>query len=140
MNRGGSSGLARPAWRSARAGSKGKIMRTGIRRSRWLTGVAGAALMFGALPAWAVHDDGIFQVDGDAKAATCGAAFGGGASCTGDDWDNDYTCTAGGTPGCTKATPGTGNAADAIGDLVVDPSPASIFTGGGSKDEKDITA
>jgi len=104
-------------------------------------GYSGAvALLLCAAPVRAVHDDGIFQLDGDALQATCGTAFGGGLSCTGDDWDDDYTCTAGGGQGCAEATPGTGNGADAIGEYVLDPAPASIFTGGGSKDEKDLTA
>ncbi len=90
-------------------------------------------------PALAVHNDGVFQVDGDAKASTCGTAFGG-VGCTGDDWDNLYACApADGVLGCAKATPGVGNHATQISDLVVDQSPASIFTGGGSKDEQDIT-
>src|SRR3989449_4075117 len=98
-----------------------------------------AAMALGATPAFATHNDGIFQLDGDAKAATYGGAFGGGIGCTGDDWDNLYTCPSGGLLGCTKATPGVGNSAAAISDLVVDLSPASIFTGGGSKDQMDIT-
>src|SRR5260370_23549001 len=98
-----------------------------------------AAMALGATPAFATHNDGIFQLDGDAKAATCGGAFGGTIGCTGDDWDNLYTCPADGVLGCTKATPGVGNSAIAISDLVVDLSPASIFTGGGSKDQLDIT-
>src|SRR3989442_14790621 len=98
-----------------------------------------AAMALGATPALAAHNDGIFQIDGDAKAATCGGAFGGTIGCTGDDWDNLYTCPADGVLGCTKGTPGVGNSASAISDLVVDLSPSSIFTGGGSKDQMDIT-
>ena len=98
-----------------------------------------AAMALGATPALATHNDGIFQLDGDAKAATCGGSFGGTIGCTGDDWDNLYTCPADGVLGCTKATPGVGNHAAAISDLVVDLSPSSIFTGGGSKDQMDLT-
>jgi len=98
-----------------------------------------AAMALGATPAFATHNDGIFQLDGDAKAATCGGSFGGTIGCTGDDWDNLYTCPADGVLGCTKATPGVGNHAAAISDLVVDLSPSSIFTGGGSKDQMDLT-
>jgi len=101
--------------------------------------VSALVLAVSVPPALAVHNDGIFQVDGDAKASTCGTAFGG-AGCAGDDWDTLYTCPSPpSTLGCTKATPGVGNSAAAISDLVVDLSPASIFTGGGSKDEQDIT-
>lgn len=104
--------------------------------------VAAGAIMFAAMgvtPAYAVHNDGYFQLDGDAKAATCGTAFGG-FGCTGDDWDSLYTClTPPATLGCTKKVPGIGNGATAISDLIVDPAPASIFRGGGSKDEKDIS-
>src|SRR5439155_16871528 len=98
-------------------------------------------------PAFAVHDEGIFQLDGDAKASTCSgngtgiSSFGDSIGCTGDDWDDLYTCTGGGSLGstCTTAIPGVGNNATAIAALAIDPSPKSIFTGGGSKDEKDIT-
>jgi len=98
-----------------------------------------ATLALGVTPALAVHNDGVFQVDGDAQASTCGTAFGGGVGCTGDDWDNLYMCVPGGGLGCSTNTPGTGNGAAAISDLVVDLAPASIFTGGGSKDQMDIT-
>src|SRR2546428_212131 len=113
-----------------------------------------------ATPAFAVHDEGIFQLDGDAKAATCSgngpgiSSFGDSIGCNGEDWDTLYTCTGGGSLGstCTVALPcdvnGDGvlsgtecttNHASAIAVLAVDPAPLSIFTGGGSKDEKDIT-
>src|SRR2546425_446301 len=97
------------------------------------------ALALGATPALAAHNDGVFQIDGDARAATCGGSFPGTIGCTGDDWDKLYTCPADGVLGCTKATPGVGNSATQISDLVVDLSPSSIFTGGGSKDQLDIT-
>ena len=97
-----------------------------------------ATLVLGVTPAVAVHNDGIFQVDGDAQTSTCGTAFGG-LGCGGDDWDNLYMCVADGVLGCSTNMPGTGNNAAAISDLVVDLSPASIFTGGGSKDQLDIT-
>src|SRR5437867_2210002 len=109
-----------------------------------------------ATPALAVHDEGIFQLDGDAKASTCSgsgsgiSSFGDSVGCTGEDWDTLYTCTGGGTLGstCTSATPCdansdgvlsgtecTTNHAAAIAVLAVDPSPLSIFTVGGSKDD-----
>jgi hypothetical protein len=110
------------------------------RRVAWLGYSAALALTLWSAPVKAVHDES-FQVDGDANEATCGAAFGGSSCATGsDDWDSIFSCAAGGGLGCTKATPGSGNSADAISDFVVDPAPLSIFTGGGSKDEKDLTA
>jgi hypothetical protein len=98
-----------------------------------------ATLALGVPPAVAVHNDGVFQVDGDVQTNTCGTAFGSGVGCTGGDWDALYMCPADGVLGCSKAAPGVGNNAAAISDLVVDVAPASIFTGGGSKDQLDIT-
>src|SRR2546427_10505258 len=66
-------------------------------------------LSVGVTPALAVHNDGIFQLDGDAKAGTCGGAFGGSIGCTGDDWDSLYTCTSAPGLGCTKNPAGVGN-------------------------------
>jgi hypothetical protein len=114
------------------------------------------AVALGTTAAFAVHDDGIFQLDGDALNATCGAAFPNGTppppflGCTGEDWDTLYTCASDGALGCAHAIPcdsnGDGvqdvcsdNHANQISVLVTDPSPLSIFTGGGSKDEKDLT-
>lgn len=108
---------------------------------RQLASVVAALLLaaFGVTPAYAVHSDGYFQLDGDAKAATCGTAFGG-LGCVGDDWDSLYTCISPPTGlGCTRKDPGVGNGAKAISVLIVDLAPASIFRGGGSKDEKDIS-
>src|SRR5438552_1270102 len=133
------------------------------RKKKITIGVALAlafALALGVGPVFAVHDDGIFQIDGDAQKVTCGTAFPNASpppdffGCTGEDWDTLYTCTGGGSLGstCTTAIPcdanGDGfltgtecttNHANAISVLAVDPAPMSIFTGGGSKDEKDIT-
>jgi hypothetical protein len=64
----------------------------------------------------AVHDLGVFELDGDATDDPAVA---------GDDWD---TVNAGG--GSAVARTGT----------VSDPAPASIFTGGGSKDGIDISS
>ncbi len=83
---------------------------TGLMRTFQVLVVLGA-LALGATPALATHNNGIFQLDGDAKAATCGGAFAGTIGCTGDDWDNLYTCPADGV----------------------------LFTGGGSKDQMDLT-
>jgi hypothetical protein len=95
------------------------------------------ALALGATPALAAHDDGVFQIEGDAKASTYGMSFPNASptppflACTGNDWDQLYTCPADGVSGSTKATPGVGDSAIQISDLVVDLSPSSIFTDGG---------
>src|SRR5690349_2239681 len=92
--------------------------------------VLGAGItLFAASPAFAVHNDGTFQVDGDAFKATCGGAFTGQIGCTGDDWNVLYSCPSTGTLGqCTKATPGVNNGAAAIADLITDGANKSIFT------------
>src|SRR5438876_804960 len=101
-----------------------------------------AGFMLAATPAYAVHDDGLFQLDGNVNRATCGVSFPG-YSCppSTDDWDNLYSCPNTGAvgSGCTKSVPGIGNSASAIADLITDVANASIFTTGGSKDENDIT-
>src|SRR5262249_37447165 len=123
-----------------------------------------AALVLGVTPALAVHNDGIFQLDGDVitgpssvscggnPAATGPSSFGGTVGCTGEDWDKLYTCS-GTTAGDCKANIAcdangngvldagecTGNHANVISDFVYDPAPKSIFTGGGSKDEQDLS-
>src|SRR5689334_11314707 len=88
------------------------------------------AIALGVTPAFAVHNDGIFQIDGDAFNNTCGGAFGTAGCTTGDDWNNLYTCTTA-EGNCTPAVPGTGNSASVIAQLVFDPPPLTIFTGGG---------
>ena len=99
-----------------------------------------ASLALASTPALAVHNDGIFQIDGDAQTSTCGTAFGPGVGCTGDDWDSLYTCSKDGVLGCTASTPGVGNSAAEIAPLVVDLSSSdTIFTGGGSKDQLDMS-
>ena len=99
-----------------------------------------ASLALASTPALAVHNDGIFQIDGDAQTSTCGTAFGPGVGCTGDDWDSLYSCPNDGALGCTASTPGVGNGAAEIAPLVVDLSSAdTIFTGGGSKDQLDMS-
>src|SRR5437773_11648358 len=97
---------------------------------------ASVALAFAATPAYAVHDDGIFQIDGDAFHNTCGTSFGG-LGCIGDDWSDLYTCSGTAEGDCSANTPGVGNNAKVISDFVYDPAPLTIFTGGGSKDEAD---
>src|SRR5262245_4032932 len=79
------------------------------------------ALVLGIGPVFAVHDDCVFQIDGDAQEATCGTAFPNAnpppafLGCDGDDWDTLYTCTADGDLGCTAAVP-----CDANGNGVLD--------------------
>ncbi len=99
-------------------------------------------MMIAATPARAVHLDS-FQLDGDVNEATCGGAFGALSCPTAqpDDWDSLYTCPTTGTGACSKATPGTGNLADVIGDLVDEfntPDPDNF--GQGSKDDMNVTA
>jgi hypothetical protein len=78
-----------------------------------------------ALPAQAVHDTGIFELDGN---ATNGAP-------AGDDWDNVCHQVLGND--CSTSNNTTG--ATAV-DWVAEPNgSASIFTGGGSKDPQDIS-
>src|SRR5262249_51399099 len=71
---------------------------------------------------------------------TCGGALGP-CSVT-EDWIDLYNCgVQDGTLGCTKKAPGAGNTAFDISNLVVDGPPQMelIFTGGGSKDEIDLS-
>ncbi|HET6950642.1 MAG TPA: prealbumin-like fold domain-containing protein [Acidimicrobiales bacterium] len=75
-----------------------------------VAGMVGASL---ALPASAVHDEGLFELD--ANVLDQAAA--------GDDWSNIFA-------GTDSAFTDTG--------IVADPAPQSIFTGGGSKDDLDI--
>src|SRR2546428_13061672 len=68
-------------------------------------------------PAFAVHDEGIFQLDGDAKASTCSgngpgiSSFGDSVGGTGEDWDDPYTWTGGRSPRSARtiATPRQAN-------------------------------
>jgi len=127
-----------------------------LKRALATFAAAAAALILSMPPAHAVHHDD-FQLDGDAQAATCGGAFGTtqpSASCRFqnpnppppfigqlDDWDSLYSCPTtpvGGTAPCTKATPGTGNSAVAIGDLVIDVPDVNNFTQG-TKDDQNVS-
>jgi hypothetical protein len=79
-----------------------------------LTGV----LVLTVTAGFAVHDDGLFEIDDPANAVNDGAV-------AGDDWDNVYT----GTDSALRSlfiTDGTGNTDD-------------IFTTGGSKDIQDVS-
>src|SRR5678815_3713822 len=99
-------------------------------RRRWLT--AGIALLivastmtFGMGTASAVHDTGAFELDGN---AVNGAA-------PGDDWDNVCHQVTGSDCSTTNNTSGA-TAVDWVAELNTN---ASIFTGGGSKDPKDVS-
>src|SRR5690242_14991793 len=87
-----------------------------------------AGLMIAATPARAVHKDD-FQLDGDAKNATCGGAFGtlscdpgtappGTTATAVDDWDSLYDCNKSGTTLCSKLIGSAFNSADVVGDMV----------------------
>ena len=100
------------------------------RRRRWLTaGLAvvsstAAVIALSVVPAFAVHDTGAFELDGN---AVNGPA-------PGDDWDNVCHQVTGADCSTTNNT----NGATAV-DWVSEPNVnASIFTGGGSKDPQDI--
>src|SRR6266516_3673622 len=128
--------------------------------SRWLSGLVPkgpkrllvfvTALMvlavYAAIPAFAVHDTGAFQLDGDAATSTNTA----GTPAANDDWDKvcyevavKPVVDGGGglTPAqaqakCSIGTPTTGATETA---WTAEPNrSASIFTGGGSKDPQDL--
>ncbi|HTD63326.1 MAG TPA: hypothetical protein VK732_01175 [Verrucomicrobiae bacterium] len=83
--------------------------------------------------AQAVHDTGIFQLDGDAQTSTNTA----GTPAALDDWDKVCNqVTGGGLAGC--GTTAVTSGATAVS-WTAEPNPnSSIFTGGGSKDPIDI--
>src|SRR5919106_59369 len=85
-------------------------------RGRVAVGVASVGLLAAslALPAAAVHDVGLFELDGNILDDT---------TVEGDDWSNIFANT-------DSAFASTG--------IISDPAPQSIFTGGGSKDDLDI--
>jgi hypothetical protein len=98
------------------------------RRLRSTAIVAGAVLALGGiymLPASAVHDTGVFELDGDAINNVAPASS--------QDWSDVYTAQSA-TP---KACPTGASACSFVNDGA---SNASIFTGGGSKDPQDISA
>jgi hypothetical protein len=88
----------------------------GMRKPARSLAIAGMMTLVFVPLAVAVHDIGVFELDGDATDDPAVA---------GDDWD---TVNAGG--GSAVARTGT----------VADPAPVSIFTGGGSKDPIDISS
>ena len=113
-----------------------------------------AALMF-AMPAaravtTAVNQQN-FQLDGDAKAATCGLAFGttscdlntiptGTTASAVDDWDSLYNCNQSGKTACQTITTQGANLANVIGQLVDEfnsPDPDNL--GQGTKDDMNVS-
>jgi hypothetical protein len=113
---------------------------TGSRRRRWLflcTAMAAIAMAVLFIPsAFAVHDTGAFELDGNATAAT-----------TSDDWDrvcyqvavNGGATAAAATAQCT-ATQGLGSANTGAAWVNDGALNATIFTGGGSKDPSDVSS
>lgn len=90
-----------------------------------------AALALGVPSAFAVHNDGVFELDGN---VLDDPAVG-----TGDDWRTLFTCPNDAEPpanqlNCTSS--GLGGATSRA--YKADVGDVTIFTGGGSKDEKDI--
>jgi len=93
----------------------------------------GAALaLFLAGGALAVHDTGLFQLDGNATTADLGSP----ASTGADDWDR--VCHQANPTACPSGSNTTGATAVSW-TAELNPS-ASIFTGGGSKDPNDISS
>jgi hypothetical protein len=107
---------------------------TGTRLRRALPGATLFAVLlslFVALPTYAVHDTGVFQLDGNAQQSVP-------ASTAGDDWDNicasnPLTCTF--ATGFSASPSTTAVASAHVSDGALN---ATIFTGGGSKDPQDI--
>src|SRR5262245_52010349 len=98
------------------------------RRKQLLAVVAASALIAGyaALPAFAVHDTGLFQLDGNASTVN---------PPPGDDWDR--VCHEVNGSDCSTSSNTTG--ATAVGWVSEPNRSSSIFTGGGSKDPQDIS-
>ncbi len=98
------------------------------RRSRFFVVpilLVACAALFWIGGASAVHDSGVFELDGNATNA---------AATPGDDWDNVCHQVTGSDCSTTSDTTGATSV-----DWVAEPNPsASIFTGGGSKDPQDI--
>jgi hypothetical protein len=103
------------------------------KRTKFLLGIGViAALVIGwQVAAFAVHDEGVFQLDGNATTdASPPAPF------PGDDWDRVCFQVLHDAAACSTNSPTSGATAVAW-DAEADRS-ASIFTGGGSKDPNDI--
>ena len=82
------------------------------------------AMIFAANPASAVHDDGIFELEGNAIDAPAVA---------GDDWSTIYANRA---DDCA-ALAATANTVEACS-FTTDAPNGTIFTTGGSKDEQEV--
>jgi hypothetical protein len=102
------------------------------------------------LPALAVHDTGVFQLDGDAQQATSPSTAVGTVAPNGEDWDNicksnPSTCTFQDNLGAGVAASAATSSAF-TSDSAVIPGICSggtnctIFTGGGSKDPNDLSS
>ena len=95
-----------------------------LRAARCLVALAALALTAG--PALAdVGNDGVFEIDGNVIPFNQSPT-------PAEDWQTLFTCAAG--AGCTSS--GLGGATSRA--FVRDPSPMSIFTGGGSKDQLNL--
>jgi hypothetical protein len=120
--------------------------RSGSRRRRWsLIGATVSVLLvslFVVPSAFAVHDEGVFQLDGNATKADVTNAIDadpGAGTDFGDDWDN--VCAEQVGPATAVATCGTAVETAGATDVswVSEPDRStSIFTGGGSKDPQDL--
>jgi len=93
--------------------------------TKWVAGLGAVALAAGlsALPAWAVHDDGDFELDGNALNSSVLA---------GDDWE---TVDDNKADDCASIA---GGPIESCG-FAHDPLNSSIFTTGGSKDENEVS-
>jgi hypothetical protein len=97
------------------------------RRSFLAGGVAFVLLAaFAALPAFAVHDVGVFELDGNAT----------NQAVAGDDWDNVYCEETGLPAGCSDTSASGGATATSFKNDGARGN--TIFTGGGSKDDLNI--
>src|SRR5690242_21173349 len=103
---------------------------TGSRRRRWLflcMAIAAIATAVVFIPsAFAVHDTGAFELDGNATNS---------AATPGDDWDNVCHQVTGADCSTTNNT----NGASGVSWISEPNLNSSIFTGGGSKDPQDVS-
>ena len=85
--------------------------------------MVGAVLPWPTLAAYAVHDTGLFELDGNVAAS---------ADLAGDDWDTLFPLPGGGSAHMKSFID------DGTLDLANPPADSTYFTGGGSKDVNDI--
>jgi hypothetical protein len=121
------------------------------RRRRSLFGAFVSLLLLSLLivpNAFAVHDEGVFQLDGNAEAANVNNAVDADPpnGDYGDDWDqvcHQVTVTDDATNAipdeCTTPNPGDTTGATAVTWVSEPNRSTSIFTGGGSKDPQDVS-